>query len=209
VNVYMPTNWASRFKGAVATGDGTRHDSLIDDTEGTNWESTGAPVQGRQVLVQLAGGAQRVDQVKVSTLLQPGQNRFTALREFEVLGCTASPSGDVTIGGQSYSCQTIVRSQSDGFPSAPPRPVAPEMILRTWNAGGGQAVTHVLFRVLNNQCTGNTAFHGEQDDDPANTSTDCRIGTAPVLPSRANDVRTSELQVFSDKPRVDGAQAVE
>jgi hypothetical protein len=215
VNVYMPTNWASRHKGAVAAGDGAFHDELIDDTEGTNWESTGAPVEGRQVLVQLADGAHRVDQVKVSTLLQPArqgrpaQNRFTALREFEVLGCSPSPSGDVTVGGQTYACQTIVRSQADAFPGEPPRPVAPEMILRTWNAGGGQAVTHVLFRVLNNQCTGQTAFHGEQDDDPANTSTDCRIGTAPVLPSRANDVRTSELQVFSDKPRVDGAQAVE
>jgi hypothetical protein len=83
------------------------------------------------------------------------------------------------------------------------------MILRTWNAGGGQGVTHVVFRVLNNQCTGSSEFHGEQDNDPANTSTDCRIGTAPTLPSRATEVRTSELQVFSSKPRVDGAQAVE
>jgi hypothetical protein len=81
------------------------------------------------------------------------------------------------------------------------------MILRTWEAGGGQAVTHVLFRVLNNQCTGNDAFHGEQDNDPANTSTDCRIGTAPTLPPRNTQVFTSELQVNSTKPRVDGAQA--
>jgi extracellular elastinolytic metalloproteinase len=211
VNVYMPTNWASRHKGAVASGDGARHDELIDDTEGTNWESTGAPVEGRQVVVQLAGGSKRVDNVKVSALLQPGQNRFTALREFEVLGCTVASggSGNVTIGGTSYSCRTIVRSQSDAFPGASPRPVAPEMILRTWNAGGGQGVTHVVFRVLNNQCTGSSEFHGEQDNDPANTSTDCRIGTLPPLPPRNTEVRTSELQVFSDKPRVDGAQAVE
>jgi extracellular elastinolytic metalloproteinase len=211
VNAYLPTNWASRFKGAAATGDGAFHHELIDDTEGTNWESTGAPVQGRQVLVDLGGAAHRVDAVKVSTLLQParegrpGQNRFTALREFEVLGCSADPGGDVTIGGVSYACQTLVRAQPDGFPGDPPRPVAPEMILRAWNAGGGQPVTHVLFRVLNNQCTGQTAFHGEQDDDPANTSTDCRIGTLPTLPPRSNDVRTSELQVFSGRPRVEGA----
>jgi extracellular elastinolytic metalloproteinase len=215
VNAYLPTNWASRFKGATAAGDGAFHDELIDDTEGTNWESTGAPVQGRQVLVDLGGAAHRVDAVKVSTLLQPAreprpaQNRFTALREFEVLGCDADPDGDVTIGGVTYVCGTLVRSQPDAFPGKPPRPVAPEMILRAWNAGGGQPVTHVLFRVLNNQCTGQTAFQGEQDDDPANTSTDCRIGTLPTLPPRGNDVRTSELQVFSSSPRVEGATRAE
>jgi hypothetical protein len=28
---------------------------LIDDTEGTNWQSSGAPVERRQVLVEFAG----------------------------------------------------------------------------------------------------------------------------------------------------------
>jgi hypothetical protein len=79
------------------------------------------------------------------------------------------------------------------------------MILRTWEAGGGAGATHVLFRVLNNQCTGQPAFQGEQDNDPLNTSTDCRIGVPGVLPPRNLDVRTSELQVFSDRPRVEGA----
>ena len=206
VNAYLPTNWASRHKGATAAGDGTRHNDLIDDTEGTNWESTGAPVEGRQVLIDLAGGAQRVDRVKVSTLLQPGQNRYTALREFEAYACSASPSGDVEVGGATYACRRIVKSQRDAFPGKPPRPVAPEMILRTWETGAGSGATHVLFRVLNNQCTGQPAFQGEQDNDPANTSTDCRIGTLPPLPPRNLEVRTSEFQVFSGKPRVEGAQ---
>ena len=211
LNAYLPTNWASQSKGAAASGDGAFHSELIDDTEGTNWESTGVPVQGRQVLVRLGGGAHSLDAVKVSALLQPArpgrpaQNRFTALRAFEVLGCNVDPNGDVTIDGVTYACRTVVRSQSDAFPGEPPRPVAPEMILRAWYAGGGQAVTHVLFRVLDNQCTGQTAFHGEQDNDPANTSTDCRIGTLPPLPPRGNDVRASELQVFSGRPRVVGA----
>lgn len=209
INIYLPTNWASRHKGAVATGDGVRHNDLIDDTEGTNWQSSGVPVEGRQVLIQLAGGAHSVDQVKVSALLQPGQNRFTALREFEIDACTASPQGDVTIGGATYACRRIVKSQADAFPGKPPRPVAPEMILRTWGAAGGGATTHVLFRVLANQCTGQPAFHGEQDDDPLNTSTDCRIGTLPPLPPRGNDVFASEVEVFSDKPRVVGAQQSE
>ena len=206
INIYMPTNRASTAKGAVATGDGTSHSSLIDDTEGTNWQSNGAPVEGRQVLVDLAGGSHRVDRVKVSALLQPGQNRFTALREFEVHACNVSPSGDVIIDGVAYECRRIVRARNDdGFPTAPPRPVAPEMILRTWNASGGHSATHVLFRVLENMCTGEEAFQGEQDNDEPNT-TDCRTGVAGVLPPRNTQVFASELEVFTSDPRVDGAR---
>lgn len=208
VNIYMPTNWASHYKGAVATGDGVRHNDLIDDTEATNWESVGPPAPGRQVLIQLAGGERRINQVKVGTLLRPGQNRFTALREFEVYACSARANGDVEVGGVKYACQRVVKSQADAFPGDAPRPVAPAMILRTWESGNS-AATHALFRVIHNQCTGNDAYHGEQDTDPLNTSTDCRIGTLPVLPPRHNAVRTSEVQIFSDRPRADGAQVIE
>ena len=208
VNIYMPTNWASRYKGAVATGDGERHNDLIDDTEATNWESVGPPAPGRQVLIQLAGGAHRINQVKVGTLLLPGQNRFTALREFEVDACSARANGDVEIGGVRYACRRVVNSQPDAFPGYTPRPVAPDMILRTWESGNGEG-THALFRVIDNQCTGQPAYHGEQDTDPLNTSTDCRIGTLPTLPPRHNAVRTSEVQIFSSRPRADNAQVIE
>ena len=43
ITVQMPTNWASTFKGSVASGDGVNQQSLIDDTEETNWASLGAP----------------------------------------------------------------------------------------------------------------------------------------------------------------------
>jgi uncharacterized repeat protein (TIGR01451 family) len=81
------------------------------------------------------------------------------------------------------------------------------MILRTFFAGPRQA-THVRIVVLNNQCTGNPDFQGEQDADPLN-DTDCRFGnpggTLPpilgdlpdVLAERASEVHISELQVFS------------
>ena len=63
--------------------------------------------------------------------------------------------------------------------------------------------------MLSNQCTGNPAFQGEQDNDPANT-TDCRIGNiAAGLAPRGNDVRAAELQVYSSKHRVHGATLVE
>jgi hypothetical protein len=200
----MPTNWASRSSGGTATGDGARHEDLIDDTEGTNWESTGVPVEGRQVLVKL-GAPTKVSRVKVSALLQPGQNRWTALRAFEVYACAegADRQNPTCDPATASGFKRIVKSEDDGFPSAPPRPVAPEMILRTWEAGGGATATHVLIRVLDNQCTGNDAFHGEQDNDPVN-NTDCRTGNPP-LPPRNDEVRISELQVFSSKPDVDGA----
>jgi hypothetical protein len=49
VRVHFPTNVASLAQGATATGGGTRHADLIDDTEATNWQS--APVQPNLVTV--------------------------------------------------------------------------------------------------------------------------------------------------------------
>ena len=50
--------------------------------------------------------------------------------------------------------------------------------------------------MLTNQCTGNPAFQGDQEADPANNS-DCRLGTAPLLTPKDKDVRIAELQVYS------------
>jgi extracellular elastinolytic metalloproteinase len=215
VTIQFPTNWASRHKGAVATGDGVRHEELIDDTEETNWEVVGEPAQGRQVLVQLPG-PQRFDRVKVSAMLlpaqpgdpgRPAQNRLTALREFELFACTAgedrvNPDCDPT---RKQGFKPVVDSQWDAFPGFTPRPVAPELNLRLWPAATTTA-THVLFRVLDNQCTGQPYFQGEQDTDPTN-NTDCRVGGP--LPPRNEEVRAAELQLQSSRPVVIGAQVEE
>jgi extracellular elastinolytic metalloproteinase len=204
VTMRFGTNYASTHNGAVAAGDGTNHSRLIDDTEGTQWESTGAPVQGRQVVIDLAGGAVTFRQIKVSAHLN-GQNRFTALREFEVYACTAGEDrGNPTCAATNDDgWRRILKSQKDAFPGETPRPVAPELVLRTWEVPTTTA-THVRLVVLNNQCTGNEHFQGEQDNDPANT-TDCRVGALPALLPRGNDVRAAELEVLSVDPRVDGA----
>jgi hypothetical protein len=80
------------------------------------------------------------------------------------------------------------------------------MIMRSF-AVPRTTATHVQLRVLTNQCTGNTAFQGEQDADPLN-GTDCREGSPgaePVelpgdlpqaLAPRDNEVHVAELQVF-------------
>ena len=196
----MATNRASVAKGATATGDGDRHDDLIDDTEGTNWERTGAvPVQGSQVTVDLEGtAAQQVGRVQVSAMLLPGQNRFTAVRQFAI---------EVSTNGLVFN--RVFTSGPAAFPGDTPRPVAPELILRSFDLPSTVSATHVRIVVLENQCTGNTAFQGVQDADPLN-GTDCRDGspgslpvvppfelpTAQVVAERDTEVRIAELQVF-------------
>jgi hypothetical protein len=223
IDLYFATNWASRHKGAVAAGDGVRHDDLIDDTERTNWHSGGAPVEGRQVTVQLGGGSHKLDRAQVSAYLTlenedpqspemppppptPGtQNRFTALRQFELWGCTA---GAACLTGGDWSL--IYRSAEDFFPSDPPRPVAPEINLRGFDLLGEQRssrFTHVRLVVLHNQCTGNTAYQGDQDNDPG-MNADCRTGSPPNFVPRGSDVRASELQLYSRDHHVEGATLV-
>ncbi|MBW4720462.1 M36 family metallopeptidase [Saccharothrix sp. SC076] len=190
-------NLASRALGATATGDGVNLDRLIDDTEATGWASTGAPVSGRSVTVRLAGDRpQVVRRVQVSALLRPalaqdpdagGQNRFTALRRFEVLAC------DTTTGA---TCATpadfrvVHTSRADAFPADGPRPSAPDLTLRSFPLPPTTA-THLAVRVLTNQCTGAPAYAGRHHDDPRSTS-DCTTGD-PVV---ARTVRIAEFQAF-------------
>jgi hypothetical protein len=195
VKVELSTNWASAAKGATPAGDGTDQGSLIDDTEGTNWLAAGAPVAGKEVTVDLAGGARSVKRVQVSALLGPGQNRFTALRSFELWVCRASC-------GTEAGFTKAYASPPDAFPGRTLRPTAPELLLRSFVLPTAVTATHVRLVVSANQCTGNPAYHGVQDADPVNP-TDCRTGEEPSedapgsLPARDTEVRAAELQVFS------------
>ena len=86
----LQTNWASAASGASASGDGSDFGSLIDDTEGTAVERHGTHSgrdrhAGRRST--FGGGAHPIDRVQVSAMLQTGQNRFTALRSFEIWTC--------------------------------------------------------------------------------------------------------------------------
>jgi extracellular elastinolytic metalloproteinase len=209
VGIPMRTNWASQAKGATATGDGTRFADLIDDTERTNWERTGAQpdIRGSQVTVNLSGTVQTVRRVQVSAMLLPGQNRFTALRQFEVQTCLESATNANCTLPSGWTTQ--LTSAADAFPGVPPRPASPDLILRSFSLPAAVKATHVRIVVLTNQCTGEDAFQGEQDNDPTSGS-DCRegspgtgstiqlIGDLPqVLAPRDNEVRIAELQVFS------------
>ena len=57
--VVLRPNLASATAGATVAGDGINLASVADDDEATNWASLGAPVAGRQVTVDLAGGLQQ------------------------------------------------------------------------------------------------------------------------------------------------------
>jgi extracellular elastinolytic metalloproteinase len=202
ISIHFPTNWASQAKGAAASGDGANHASLIDDTESTNWESISGAVEGKQVVIAL-DGERSFDVAKASALLVPGQNRFTALRQFELQVCTAGGADNPTCDGSVPAGWTsIFVSHPDAFPAVNPRPTAPELQLRAFDPSGTTSATHVKFVVLNNQCTGQPSFQGEQDQDP-NNATDCR-GTVV-----AEQVRAAELQLLSSSAAVDGAYLAE
>jgi hypothetical protein len=209
VTIKLRANLASKHRGATATGDGVRHGDLIDDAEATNWESDGVAVAGRQVTVNLAGNIQTFDRVKVSAALQPGQNRFTALRAFELYTCTEGKSGanPTCDGSKTAGFTRIYSSPANAFPGDNPRPVQPVLVLRSFDVPR-TAATHVQIRVVTNQCTGQVSFQGEQDNDPRNV-TDCRVGTGTVLPRRDRTVRIAELEVFGGLPLVTGAGAVD
>jgi extracellular elastinolytic metalloproteinase len=219
VTLRFPTNWASQSQGATASGDGQFQNALIDDTENTNWGETGAPVEGQQVVVKLGGGSPvTFSSVNVSAMLtgfptqpngpggptQPAENRFTALRAFDLYACTAGTRANPTCAGTTDAgWKRILRSEDDAFPAVNPRPVAPDLILRNWSVPTTRA-THVRLVVRDNQCTGQRSYHGDQDADPNNNS-DCRVGDAgTAFVARNTEVHAAELQVWSSKPDVDG-----
>jgi extracellular elastinolytic metalloproteinase len=195
--VTMPTNLASASAGATATGNGVNIARLIDDDEATNWASTGAPVAGKGVVVDLAGDRHQVTRVQVSAMLRPpitgdpdpgAQNRFSALRQFRVLACNAVGTVDCT---DAADYALIFTSPADAFPSVAPRPRAPELILRSFDIPDTNA-THLRFEVVTNQCTGGPDYAGEQDADPR-AGTDCTTNSP-----QAGIVRAAEFQAFAD-----------
>jgi extracellular elastinolytic metalloproteinase len=196
----LPANLASRTYGATISGDGVNLTNLIDDTEGTNWASLGTAVQGRAVTVHLdpAKASHKIRRVQVSAHLRPpnpadpggdtgGQNRFSALRQFQIQVCTVGAAVDCT---QDSQFKVAFTSKADAFPAVAPRPRAPELVIRSFDLHPVQA-TYVRLVVLNNQCTGAPAYQGEQDADPRAVD-DCDLGSP-----QGGNVRAAELQVFS------------
>ena len=188
---------------------------LIDDTEATNWTAAGnitpsspgnLSVAGKQVTVDLAGTkAVHIRHIQVSSMLRSGvvsipalanasQNRFTALRQFEVWACNAEKDDCSTSAGFEH----VYTSRDDAFPGDPPRPVAPHMILRDFDIPNTKA-THLRLVAVTSQCTGGPLFQGEQDADPR-SMTDCDSNVATG--ASRSFVRAAEFQAFSEEGSV-------
>jgi hypothetical protein len=209
-------------------------DALIDDTESTMWERMEAvdaapgangpvDVDGTTVTVDLAGtGAVRVNRVQVSSMLKPfirelevagpdvlfGPNRFTALRAFDIAACNAASGADCS---SDSGYVPVYSSPADAFPSGPPRPVSPEMLIRSFDIPETSA-THLRLIVRSTQCTGEPAFQGDQDSAPANPDCDAVAQRAnlPAFVAGTNKagVRAAEFQAFTTTPVVTGPTPV-
>jgi extracellular elastinolytic metalloproteinase len=205
----LQPNLASSKNGAtvLASSAGSLNAAaLIDDTESTNWagvnQTASVDATSPFVAVDLAGStARRISTVRVSALLRPAPPgatdglplladedpdsgaRFTALRRFAVEVCTTGCSA------ANATWKRIYTSPADAFPGVAPRPVAPNLTLRTFDVPDTTA-SAVRIVALENQCTGAPAYAGEQDADPLN-DTDCKAASDADL-----SVRAAELQVF-------------
>lgn len=200
--VAMPTNWASSSKGASimsnSGGSSSNPANLIDDTENTQWDDVETtPAGGQQVTVALGGGAHTISRIQVSAMIGPGQSRFSALRSFHIQACNSNTADCSTSAGFT----TVYTSPGDAFPAVDPRPVAPNLIMRSFTLPQPVTATHLRLVVDSNQCTGTPAYSGIQDMDPTNetpvgTGTDCTTGSAAT----ADEILTAELEAFSTVP---------
>ena len=192
ISFALPTNRASATKGATATSSsGTTPGNLIDDNEETGAPiGSAAPVAGNQVTVALAGGTPvMVSSVNVSAAAGPGNTgRFNALRSFEIRTCNANV-GPCTDPVANFTTVAFT-SAGDAFPGDVPRPLQPNLNIRSFTLTTPTLATHVQLRVLSNQCTGQAKFAGDQDDDPFNNS-DCPASASGAI------VRASEIEVFA------------
>ncbi|MCA1593627.1 MAG: M36 family metallopeptidase [Acidobacteria bacterium] len=197
----LATNIASSSKGATATtSSGLTPNNLIDDTEDTGAQFGNAgPVAGKSITVNLAGTAPMlVTSVNVSAAAGPAPNngRFNALRKFEIRTCVAS--GLVTCATDVDFTNVAFTSANDAFPGDVPRPLQPNLNVRSFTLPTPTSATHVQLRALTNQCLGQPKFLGDQDDDPSNNS-DCATSAS------ATQVRAAEFEVFGSCNRVNMA----
>jgi hypothetical protein len=197
----LPTNRASTTKGATATSGSGTPVNIIDDTEDTGSPfGTGTGVAGKSITVDLQGSTPvTVTKVNVSAAAGPAPNsgRFNALRKFEIRTCNAAlgPCTDPV----AHFTTVAFTSADDAFPGDVPRPLQPNLNLRSFTLTTPTLATHVQLRALTNQCTGQAKYLGDQDDDPNNDS-DCISG------STSDDVvRMAELEVFSSCNRANVA----
>lgn len=206
LTIKAPKNLAGAGSGAkiIKASDGSLNTKfLIDGTEATAWgyvDADGANVDATHpfVTVDLAGGVHKVRRIQVSAMLNPAPadpnevplaadpdsgSRFTALRQFALEACVKSCSSAKAKWKRFYT------SKASAFPAVRPRPVAPNLTMRSFKVKPTRAAA-IRFVALENQCTGFKGYSGEQDNDPIN-DTDCKTAS-----DRGTIVHAAEFQVF-------------
>ena len=206
ITIHFAPNFASATNGATVTGDtlGTNTNlvNVTDDDEGTIDGQTGAPVAGRWIVIRLGGvgpNGSNVKRLGVSAQLVPNTNRFTALRSFTAYVCRAgkTPGNQTCDGSVATGWTPLVSAPADAFPSVNPRPAAPDLTLRYFDADHPGLATHLKLVVTSNQCTGQASYQGDQDQDP-NNNADCSSTI------RASEVHVAEVEVYGQTATVDG-----
>ena len=175
---------------------------LIDGTENTSWggvSSSNVDATRPFVAVDLAGRVHKIRRVQVSAMLNPAPSsgsdvplaadpdsgsRFTALRQFALEACVQALRRPAKA-----TWKRFYTSRAGAFPALRPRPVAPNLILRSFKVPVTRAAA-IRFVALENQCTGFAGYAGEQDADPTN-DTDCKSAS-----DRGSIVHAAELQVY-------------
>ena len=191
----LQQNVASKVFGAGVKGNAgaLRLGNVIDDLEETNGAFDGQPVKGRAVTVTFGTGMTTFDRVAVSALHHVAKTLPEGGTEIEgrLLGLRAFDLQVSKDGGKTFA--TFYRSSPDFFPSDRPRPLAPDLLLRTIKLK--QAVTGNAIRLVirSNACTGGRDFNYEQENDPLIAS-DCRS-----LATNNTQVTVTELQVFRSR----------
>ncbi|MFD0655800.1 M36 family metallopeptidase [Thermocatellispora tengchongensis] len=188
LDVRLSANLASAAAGATATGDGVNHPNLIDETEATQWASLTAPVQGRQIMVDLVGtDPAKIRRVQVSAMLRPAisdpadpgtQNRFSALRAFEILACDTATGANCA---DPAAYRSIYKSRSNAFETRLPRPRGADLLIKSFDVRPAKA-THLMLRVVSSQCTGNPSTSANRTPTPT---------AAPTAPPRARSATRS------------------
>lgn len=186
--VSLLTNLASTQAGATVTGEGVDVPAMADGDEGSTATTVEQPSAAqKRFTIDLVGGRQVVRKVQVSALPEPGAaGRFQNVRQFRIWACDAK--GRV-LCDQDADFREVFTSAADAFPGDAPRPVAPELKMRSFDIPQ-TAATHLRVELVTNQCQGGPKFQGEQDNDPGN-ATDCTTAYAG-----AQKVAVTEVQVL-------------
>ncbi|HEY0357983.1 MAG TPA: M36 family metallopeptidase [Mycobacteriales bacterium] len=141
VRLALAPNLASAANGATVAASGEDPAQpvalLVDDTQATAWATplgTTPYADGpRQTATVTLARPATITSVRVSAFKATTAPRFQALRDFTV---------EVSTDGVTY--RTV---RTGGFTSQPPRPVAPELLMRTFTLAEPAAARYVRFTV--------------------------------------------------------------